>query len=128
LLKVSKSTNSSNKGSTFTLEKSITSSFSGAAVEVLFSDFADFLSASRDFIVGKTDSLTILSRTVGYYTLFSKRLQPIIRYYSVCICCSSVAHHIILLHLIESNPQGLFPRIRLNYVIIFLLLLFFSYR
>ena len=80
------------------------------------------------FILPKTDSLTILSRTVGYYTLFSKRLQPIIRYYSVCICCSSVAHHIILLHLIESNPQGLFPRIRLNYVIIFLLLLFFSYR
>ena len=80
------------------------------------------------FMVGKTDSLTILSRTVKYYTFFSKRLQPIIRYYSVCICCSSVAHHIILLHLIESSPQGLFPRICLNYVIIFLLLLFFSYR
>ena len=83
---------------------------------------------ARVGVVGKTDSLTILSRTVGYYTLFSKRLQPIIKYYSVCICCTSVAHHIILLHLIESSPQGLFPRICLNYVIIFLLLLFFSYR
>lgn len=80
------------------------------------------------FIVGKTDSLTTLSRIVEYYTLFSKSLQLIITYYSVCICCISVAHHIILLHLIELNPQGLFPRICSNYVIIFLLLLFFSYQ
>lgn len=78
--------------------------------------------------VEKTDSLTTLSRIVEYYTLFSKSLQLIITYYSVCICCISVAHHIILLHLIELNPQGLFPRICSNYVIIFLLLLFFSYQ
>lgn len=83
---------------------------------------------SKLFIVGKTDSLTTLSRIVEYYTLFSKSLQLIITYYSVCICCISVAHHIILLHLIELNPQGLFPRICSNYVIIFLLLLFFSYQ
>lgn len=128
LLNVSKSTNSSNKGSTFTLEKSIFSDsvlhffrcFRSCIIYIIF-----LFTPSKDFIVGKTDSLTILSHTIGYYTLFSKRLQPIIRYYSVCICCSSVAHHIILLHLIESNPQGLFPRICLNYVIIFYCFCFF---
>ena len=128
LLKVSKSTSSLNNGSISTFEKSIFSTGFSETVLACATLFASFLAAPWDFIVGKTDSLTILSCTVGYYTLFSKRLQPIIRYYSVCICCSSVAHHIILLHLIESSPQGLFPRICLNYVIIFLLLLFFSYR
>ena len=56
LLKVSKSTNSSNKGSTFTLEKSMTSSFSGAVSEVLLFDLEAFLSASSDFIVGKSNT------------------------------------------------------------------------
>ena len=71
LLKVSKSTNSSNKGSTFTLEKSTTSSFSGAAVEVLFSDFADFLSASRDFIVGNNKTSLIAVEFVNNITILS---------------------------------------------------------
>lgn len=134
LLNVSKSTSSSNSGSTFTLEKLIFSFgvknplLSFAATSAVSPALDAFLSESRLFIVGKTDSLTTLSRIVEYYTLFSKSLQLIITYYSVCICCISVAHHIILLHLIELNPQGLFPRICSNYVIIFLLLLFFSYQ
>ena len=134
LLNVSKSTSSSNSGSIFTLEKLIFSFgvknplLSSAATSAVSPALDAFLSESRLFIVGKTDSLTTLSRIVEYYTLFSKSLQLIITYYSVCICCISVAHHIILLHLIELNPQGLFPRICSNYVIIFLLLLFFSYQ
>ena len=56
LLNVSKSTNSSNKGSTFTLEKSIFSDsvftfFSGASEAVLFTSFFLF-TPSKDFIVG----------------------------------------------------------------------------
>ena len=124
LLKVSKSTASSNSGSTFTLERSIFTAGSDSSFLSVFLPSAPPML----FIVGKTDSLTTLSRIVEYYTLFSKSLQLIITYYSVCICCISVAHHIILLHLIELNPQGLFPRICSNYVIIFLLLLFFSYQ
>ena len=59
---VSKSTASSNNGSTLTLEKSILSlavkkpllspSDAAASVEVLFSDFAALLSEPNDFIVG----------------------------------------------------------------------------
>ena len=64
LLKVSKSTISSNNGSTFTLEKSIFSTVfsasAGAASEVLEA----FLSASSDFIVGNSNTSLIASAPV----------------------------------------------------------------
>jgi len=63
LLNVSKSTNSSNKGSTFTLEKSIFSDsvftfFSGASEAVLFTSFFLF-TPSKDFIVGNSSTSLI---------------------------------------------------------------------
>jgi len=76
---VSKSTNSSNKGSTFTLEKSIFSAtFSaaaGAASEVLFV----FLSASKDFIVGKNKTSRIAGESVSSITIRSmpKPIPPV---------------------------------------------------
>ena len=73
LLNVSKSTNSSNKGSTFTLEKSIFSDsvftfFSGASEAVLFTSFFLFTSPS-DFIVGKS---------FGSFSYSYKSLQALI--------------------------------------------------
>lgn len=65
LLNVSKSTNSSNKGSTFTLEKSIFSDsvftfFSGASEAVLFTSFFLF-TPSKDFSVGTTAHYTVVT-------------------------------------------------------------------
>ena len=71
LLNVSKSTISSNNGSTFTLEKSIFSTgFSasaGAASEVLEA----FLSASKDFIVGNNNTSLIAVEFVNNITILS---------------------------------------------------------
>ena len=75
LLNVSKSTNSSNKGSTFTLEKSIFSDsvftfFSGASEAVLFTSFFLF-TPSKDFIVGKRSTSLIAAESVSSIHILS---------------------------------------------------------
>ena len=54
LMKVSKSTSSSNNGLTLTFEKSIASASFSADSSAGFSEEEDFLTGSNDFIVGKT--------------------------------------------------------------------------